>query len=87
MESDKILSSTTDQGQDLEQDQILEQNASAISGSVGACEVCGKPIYDLVYAECQNCGKLYHAVCLKKKSTVESCRHHHLTLRRQEKVG
>jgi methionyl-tRNA synthetase len=77
MESDKILNSAQEQNQDT----------SVISGSVGVCEICGKPIYDLVYAECQNCGKLYHPVCLKKKSTVESCRHHHLTLRRQEKVG
>ncbi len=75
MESDRVLNSAQD------------REPSVISGSVGVCEVCGKHIYDLIYAECQNCGKLYHAVCLKKKSMIDSCRHHNLTLRRQEKVG
>ncbi len=48
------------------------------------CNVCKQPITDLIYARCGKCGMNYHVICLKKKPSIDLCRHHNIQLLRQE---
>jgi len=63
--------------------QTASMERETAGSNLRICDVCGRPVTDSVYAQCERCGAVYHVLCLKKGKSSESCRNHHLVLHKQ----